>query len=301
VSDTVWRIRFDASGQYLVSQEVLEDSNRNGRLSWPMPERKLSDTRCRTQIPAFPAFLASGDDADTTIAPVRGGKARKVPGFITGLGRSVIVKAPNGTLSASDGAHTHSIGSTDCNAQIVAIAPEYDRILVGCRDNKGRATLEIDSLANTQKLDLDVPYSSVDRVIPESTPCIPVYSGARSALVDLASARVLPLEDRDQVLAQGQAGVIIRRGSTIILYALDSKKQTRLLESVPAGTRLIMGAGVVALGKSVVSASEGRVLGNLGKPALALASNGCGLVALGELPKTDSFPRGPLGWSCPAE
>ena len=119
VGDTVWRIGFDASAQYLVLQEVLEDSNRNGRLSWPLPEGKLSNTRCRAPVPAFPTFVSSGDAVETTIAPVTGGNARRTTGFMTGLGRSVVVKSPDGALSYTDGTHSHALGSSDCNAQVV--------------------------------------------------------------------------------------------------------------------------------------------------------------------------------------
>ena len=300
VGDTVWRIGFDASGQYLVLQEVIEDGNRNGRLSWPVPQRKLTNTRCRTRIPAFPIFSTSGDRPELTIAPVSGGKARVAPGFITGLGRGVIVKEPNGTLSVLDGGHARGFASPDCDAQIVAVAPESERILVGCRDGKGRAQLEIDSANGVQLIDLDVAASSVDNLVTETERYTPIYSGSRSAVVDLTAARLLLLEDRDQVLAQGAAGIVIRRNSTVVLYDPDSKKQTRLLDSVPAGTRVVMGNEVVALGRSVVSAAQGRVLGKLEKPALALASNGCGLIEQGEVQSPGLLPRGPLTWSCPS-
>jgi len=300
VSAMVWRIAFDASGRYLVLQEIPEDSNLNGKIAWPVPERKLADTRCRTPVPAFAAYTPNGDLPQTSLAPIAGGKANWVSGFITGLGHSVVVKSSNGALSAIEGTRRRGFGSSDCNAQIVAVAPEYARVLVGCRDTGGRARLELDTVSSSQKLDLDVPNSNVDRLTPESTPFTVVYSGARTALIEWSSARVLPLEDRDQVLAQGQAGIVLHRGAEVILYVPATKSSLPLLDKVSSGTRIVMGDGVVVVGNVVVSAKLGRVVGKLNKPALAVDASGCGLVSLNDT-TNGPFPRGPLGWRCPLD
>jgi len=299
VGDTVWRIAFDASSQYLVSTEVLEDTNHNGRPSWPLPPRRLAETRCKTPISALAAYLPSGDATRISIAPVHGGKSRIVPGFIAGLGQSLILRQPSGALSAIEGSKVRAFSSPDCDAHIIAIAPEFRSIVTGCRDGKGRSNVELDGGPVHRKLDFDMPSSSVDWVVPDFTPYVVIYSGAHSYLVDVAAGRAILLEDRDQVLAQGQSGILVRRGTVIVLLKPTSLTSVTLLNGVQAGTRIVMGDTVALVGQSVVSAAEGRVLGSLAKPALAMASNGCGVVSMGKASDGDLFARGPLSWSCP--
>jgi hypothetical protein len=296
----VWRIAFDASDQFVVLREVLEDTNHNGRVDWPMPMRNVTESRCLTPIPAHAAFSATGDDAQITIASVTGGTARPQPGFVTALGSSVIVKQPGGALAAIEGSHSRSISSPDCNAQVIGVAPQYGRILAGCRDSNGRAKVELESLTGVQKLDLDVPTSSVDWVVPESGQYAVIYSGARSCLIDLVGEKAIELENRDQVLAQGKSGIVIRRGSAIILYNPSTGAFETLLGDVRPGTRVIPGKLTALVGSTVINADQGRVQGSLSSPVLALGANGCALVSSGHSSTVRQLPRGPLTWSCPS-
>ena len=203
VGNRVWRIAFDASDQYVVLKEVLEDTNHNGKMDWPVPMRSLTESRCLAPVPAYAAFTPTGDYAQTSIASVVGGSARLQPGFITALGSKVIVKLPSGALSAIEGSRARIISSPDCDAHVMAIAPEYGRLVVGCRDSNGRSKVELESLLTVQKLDLDVPTVSTDWITPESEPYTVIYSGPHTYLIDLAGAKSIQLEDKDQVLAQG--------------------------------------------------------------------------------------------------
>ncbi len=300
VGSRVWSIAFDASDQFVVLREVLDDTNHNGRIDWPLPMRALAESRCLAPIPAYAAFAPTGDTAQTTIAGISGGKAWLQPGFVTALGSHVIVKLPSGALSAIDGSRSRPISSSDCNAQVIGVAPQYGRIIAGCRDSNGRAKVELESLAGVQKLDLDVPTSSVDWITPETAPFTVIYSGAHSYLIDLVGAKAIQLEDRDQVLAQGKSGIVIRRGTTIILYNPSTGTFEVLLDDVRPGTRMIPGGPVALVGSTVVNADQGRVQGSLASPVLALDSHGCALVSSG-LPSTArQFVRGPLTWSCPS-
>ena len=299
VSGKVWRIAFDASAKYVVSTEVLEDTNRNGRMDWPLPLRRSAESRCRSPIPAHAAYLPTGDATQVSIAPVNGGQARVVPGFVSALGQSLVVKQPTGALWIGDGHRTRPFSSPDCDAQIIAVAPEYGRILTGCRDGKGRALVELDSAQAYRKLELDVPASSADWTSPQTTAYVVLYSGAHSYLLNLALARAVPLADRDQALAQGPSGILLRRGTAIVLFNPSSQSSVTLLDDVPPGTRIVTGEGVAQVGDRVVSAIQGRVLGTLAKLALAIASNGCAVVPMGRVFDKDLFAHGPLSWSCP--
>ena len=299
VGKTVWRIGFDASARYVVVSEVVADSNRNGRQDWPYPERKSRESRCMAPIPAYSAYYPTGDTAETSIAPVQGGPARMLAGFVAAIGQSLVVKLPSGGLSAIEGTRTKPFSSPDCDTQILAVAPAYGRIVTGCRDGKGRSDVEVDSIQGYKKLEFDVPSSSVDWVVPQNARYVAFSSGAQSVLVDVSEERLIPLMERDQVLAQGQSGILVRRGNEIVLLDPKTQSSVSLLDSVVPGTRVVVGEHVVQAGITVVSADQGRVLGTLAKPAMAIASNGCGLVSLGQAKKGDRFARGPLSWSCP--
>jgi hypothetical protein len=299
VGNAVWRIGFDASTKYVVASEIVDDTNGNGRRDWPYPERKSRESRCMAPIPAHAAYYPTGDIAETSIAPVRGGPARMLAGFVAAIGQSLVVKLPGGGLSAIEGTRTKAFSSPDCDAQILAVAPASGRIVTGCRDGKGRSDVEVDSAQGYKRLAFDVPSSSVDWVVPQNSRYVAFYSGAQSVLVDVSEERVLPLMDRDQVLAQGQSGVLVRRGNEIVLFYPKTQASVSLLGSVVPGTRIVVGEHVVQAGNTVVSADQGRVLGTLAKPAMAIASNGCGLVSLGQASAGDRIARGPLSWSCP--
>jgi len=299
VGNKVWRIAFDASGQYIVLKEVLEDTNHNGKMDWPVPMRSLIESRCLAPVPAYAAFTATGDSAQTSIASVTGGNARLQPGFITALGPKAIVKLPNGALSAIEGSRSRIISSPDCDAQIIAIAPAYGRIVVGCRDSNGRSKVELESLLTVQKLDLDVPTVSTDWITPESEPYTVIYSGPHTYLIDLAGSKVIQLEDKDQVLAQGKSGILLRRGTLVVLFHPSNGTCETMLEDVRPGTRIIPGKATTLVGSTVINSDQGRVQGRLASPVLALAANGCAIVS-GHSPSAGQFARGPLTWSCPS-
>ena len=299
VGDAVWRIAFDAAGQYVVLKELFSDTNRARRTQWPVPERKLGESRCLAPISAFAAFAPAEDRVKVSIARISGGQSRLLPGFVTSLGASLIVKDERGALSAIEGNRTRTISSPDCDGHIVAVAPNYGVILTGCRGSNGRSNIELDSLVAYHKLDVDIPTSSVDWTFPETAAYAVLYSGAHSFLVDLADARLILLEDKDQVLAQGLSGIVIRRGATAILYNPKSGELSPMLDDVRPGTRIIPGGTTTLVGQTVISADQGRVIGTLTEPVLAMAENGCAVVTLGTATGVPSFARGPLTWSCP--
>jgi hypothetical protein len=261
--------------------------------------RSLIESRCLAPVPAYAAFTPTGDSAQTSIASVTGGNARLQPGFITALGPKSIVKLPNGALSAIEGSRSRIISSPDCDAQIIAIAPAYGRIVVGCRDSNGRSKVELESLLTVQKLDLDVPTVSTDWITPESEPYTVIYSGPHTYLIDLAGSKVIQLEDKDQVLAQGKSGILLRRGTLVVLFHPSNGTCETMLEDVRPGTRIIPGKATTLVGSTVINSDQGRVQGRLASPVLALAANGCAIVS-GHSPSAGQFARGPLTWSCPS-
>ncbi len=298
VGDNVWRIEFDAASRYLVLQEILDDTNGNGRFDWPIPERPLRNTRCMADLGSLDAWPLSGDRAITTIAPVAGGKAQRVDGFVTSLESSLIVKRGREGLTAIDESGTRPISNSDCDLHIIALSTRYAQILSICGDKKGHSGLELDSLGAIRKFSFEAPVSMLDWITPESDRFKALYSGTHTLLVDFQLASATQLQDRDQLLAQGTAGIILRRGAAVVLFTPDASTTVTLMDGLAAGTRVMVGPGHAIVGQSVLSANLGKVLGVVAQPTMAIAANGCVLVALGVSQNDRPFVAGPLQWIC---
>jgi hypothetical protein len=299
LGENVWRIEFDAAGRYLVLQEILGDTNKNGRLEWPIPERPLHNTRCMSDAATLDAWIPTGDQAVTTIVPVSGGKARRVDGFVTSLDSSLIVTQGREGLAAIGEKGKRPISTGDCDLHVVALSTQYGQILCTCSDTKGLSNLELDSLKGMQRFPFEVPISMLDWTTPEPGRFRALYSGTRTYLVDYQLARATQLQDRDQLLAQGAAGIILRRGTEVVLVNPDTSAAKTLMNQLAAGTRIVMGPGHVVVGQTILSAERGQVLGIVTQSTMAVAANGCVLVALGATPDKRPFYRGPLQWACP--
>ena len=299
LGESIWRIEFDAASRYLVLQEILGDTNKNGRLEWPFPERPLRNTRCMSDAATLDAWTPTGDQPVTTIVPVSGGKARRLDGFVTSLDSSLIVTQGREGLAAIGEKGKRPISSSDCDLHVVALSTQYGQILCTCSDMKGHSNLELDSLKGMQRFPFEVPISMLDWTTPESGRFRALYSGTRTYLVDYQLARATQLQDRDQLLAQGAAGIMLRRGTEVVLVNPDTSATKTLMDQLVAGTRVVMGPGHVVVGQTILSAEQGKILGIVTQSTMAVAANGCVLVALGATPDRRPFDRGPLQWVCP--
>jgi WD40 repeat protein len=299
VGTKIWRVGFDASGEYVVLQEVLDDTNKNGRLDWPIPERPLRNTQCSAMIGALDAWVPTGDTAVTTIASVKGGKAKRVDGFIAALGTNLVTKNAGEPLVVSSPGGTKRISAIDCDARVIAVSGRFGQILTSCSDKNGHPVLELSSLRGSRKYEYEVPTSFTDWTEPEVSRFRALYAGVHTYLVDFRLAQVSPMQERDQLLAQGDAGVIIRRANQVLLVNPDSGRSEVLLEDVRSGARIVLGPGHVQVGQDLISATHGKKLGRVELPSVFVSSNGCALVARGRRADGDALLTGPLQWICP--
>ncbi len=299
VGTNVWRVAFDGLGKLVVLQEILEDTNKNGRLEWPVPQRPLRNTLCSPAVSALDAWLPTGDAATTTVAPIAGGKAKRVDGFITDWGSAFLAKREGEGLVLIHGERATRLGSDECDAHIIALSAEYGRVLTSCNDKKGHTSLELLSPSGSQTVSYDGPTSFADWTAPEPGRFRALYAGVRTYLVDFRLARVTPLQDRDQLLAQGAAGILVRRANQVLLINPDTGGAESLLDNIHSGLRIALGPGHVVVGHDLLSAELGKLLGTVEYPVMSLSANGCVLVALGPQGAGAPFLKGPLQWLCP--
>jgi hypothetical protein len=299
VGTNVWRVAFDGLGELVVLQEVLEDTNKNGRLEWPVPEKPLRNTSCSSAVGMLDAWLPTGDAATTTVAPVAGGKAKRVDGFIADWGSAFLAKRTGQGLVLVHGEQVNRLGSDDCDLHILALSVPYGQVLTSCNDKNGHASLELLSPHGSQAFSYDGPTSFADWTAPEPGRFRALYGGVRTYLVDFRLARVTFLQDRDQLLAQGAAGILVRRATQVLLINPDTGGTKSLLDNVRSGAPIALGPGHVVVGHNLLSAELGKLLGTVDYPVMALSANGCVLVALGPQGSGAPFLKGPLQWLCP--
>jgi hypothetical protein len=160
--------------------------------------------------------------------------------------------------------------------------------------------------------DLDIPaaFDLEDRRI--SARYLPVYSGSKSVLIDFDAQTLLALRDKDQLLAQADNAVLLKRELTIVRVLLpkdhapvalatpEAKAEHTVLDGVAPGTALRMAEGFAYVAPYVLSASPLRLVAPFRAPegVIALSNEGCVLVAT---PPTipSNYARGPLHWVCP--
>jgi hypothetical protein len=299
VGTNVWRVAFDGRGKFVVLQEILDDTNKSGRLDWPVPERPLRNTLCSPAVGALDAWLPTGDAATTTVAPVAGGKAKRADGFVADWGSAFLAKRVGEGLVLIQGNQVRRLGRDDCDTHIIALSAQYGQVLTSCNDKNGYASLELLSPNGSQTLSYDGPTSFADWMAPEPGRFRALYAGVRTYLVDFRLARVTPLQDRDQLLAQGAAGILVRRATQVLLINPDTGGAESLLDNIHSGVRIAMGPGHVVVGHNLLSAELGKLLGTVDYPVMALSANGCALVALGPQGAGAPFLKGPLQWLCP--
>lgn len=299
VGTNIWRVAFDSLGKLVVLQEILEDTNKNGRLEWPVPERPLRNTSCSPAVSALDAWLPTGDAATTTVASIAGGKAKRVDGFVADWGSAFLAKRVGQGLVLIHGDQVKRLGSDDCDPHILALSVQYGQVLTNCNDKNGHASLELLSPSGSQTFSYDGPMSFADWTAPEPGRFRALYAGIRTYLVDFRLARVTFLQDRDQLLAQGAAGILVRRASQVLLINPDTGGTESLLDNVGSGATITLGPGHVVVGHNLLSAELGKLLGTVDYPVMALSANGCVLVALGPQGSGAPFLKGPLQWLCP--
>jgi hypothetical protein len=241
------------------------------------------------------------DTITTTVAPIEGGQAKPITGFITALGMTLIAKRPGEGLVIERAQRSRRLGTLDCEPHVIAVSAPYGQVLTTCSDKKGRVALALASASGLRVFNYDVTNSFADWTEPDVERFHAVYAGAHTYLVDYKLAQINPLQDRDQVLAQGAAGLLVRRTEQVLLVNPDTARSTILLGNVHSGVRLRQGPGHVMVGPILLSAVSGRQLGAITGPVLTVTANGCVLVALGPRESGEPFFRGPLQWVCPGD
>jgi hypothetical protein len=311
VSAEVVRMAWDATGEYLLLDEIPADTNANQRLDWPEPELAGPPKACAVGR-QFVVKSNPGDRSVRSIASKLGGIASLAPDAELHTPRGWISLGASHAALLDAGATHAALTPADCEAH--RVATHRAQMLVGCLA-KSRLTLGLVSAAGFRDLRIDMPYAEVFSELAWRERFLPLYAGATTYLVDFERGNAITLNERDQLLAQERDFVVVRRGSTLVRRHVLDGTESVLAEDIASGARLITSAKHAYVEPYVVGANPAFAAYQAPKSVVALSGSGCVLTfadpadaltlrapaGAKPLPQSSvdrSYVRGPLRWVC---
>ncbi len=293
----LWRARLSPDGSQVVLRMIVDDTNKNGKLDWPVPARKNNPWRCQGPIATYPSWLSRGDEPTVKVAPSSGGSAKVVPGFADPFGRSLLVRDANGRLNlAHDSGDPEKLADDKCGARVLHADATRGLVLVACSAPRGRSPLALVGAGYHQDLKADLAAAPPDRWPAGSSRLLALYPGADTALLDLDTRKLSLLHRGDRVIATSGARALVQRGRRLVIHDVDSARERviegrtdRLPDARATGRFAVVAPLVVDLG-------AGKLLGKVSGRPLAVSSAGLVLVAQGRQARAHQLSLGPLRW-----
>ncbi|MFO0566170.1 MAG: hypothetical protein U0263_10945 [Polyangiaceae bacterium] len=294
----LWRVAFDPAGQALLLDVVLDDTNKDHRLSWPVLERK-KPRPCSGPLVRFESRVRRGDEPVRRIVPLDGQKSETVPGLVVRFGDSRIVREGSGKLLLLAPGRSSEIANAKCNARIVHLDLVRKQLVTSCEESKGRAKLALWRNDQSVALDLEIAAPSHDRLEGGPARLLALYPGSDVKLLDLESATLFPLTSGDQVLATFGTRALLRRKGALVAVETTKREESTLGAGVDPRFDVSERAPLVAASPYVVDLATARVLGRFAGRPLGLAPDGKVLVASGGDADGEALAKGPLVWRSP--
>ncbi|MBK7579372.1 MAG: hypothetical protein IPI67_04115 [Myxococcales bacterium] len=294
----LWRIEVDPSGRYVVMQVLVDDTNKDKRISWPAPLRK-SPRACRGPVATYDAWVGRGDEPVVRLAPLTGGATESVAGFVTALPSGVVLRGAGGKLTLRAATGTAELSPEPCGARVVLVDTSRDQLLVACTKAKGRPKLELVARRGRAELDADVAHQSQDLIQAATQRLFPLYPGSAVKLLDLVGKTLTPLSPGDIVLASDGSRALIRRKGQLVVFDVDGAKTEILDAKVDASAEAVVSAPFVAVAPIVANLASGSVIGSFDGRPLGLSPDGRVLVAAGGDGNARKLAVGPLVWRTP--
>jgi hypothetical protein len=296
LSREVFHMAWAASGNTLLLDEIPRDTNENQRLDWPLPQATSIRSFCGELAPRFVAASPRGDRVVTTLAPIAGGAAVLANGAWLHDGQVWLGFTEAEGLVAFEPNARRRLTPMDCEVRPVAAHGATKQLLVGCL-SKGRLSLGLVTSRAFRALGVEMPYAEDFELRVWPHRFLPIYSGTSSTLVDFEERRTWPLHERDQLLAQAGAHVVLRRGTTVVRRNPSDASEVVVASSIAGGARVVLGQSVAWVDPYVVSADPASVPHVAPRVVAAVSEDGCALCYTTPA-NTPDYPRGPLYWVC---
>jgi hypothetical protein len=278
VPGLVYRADFSASGHWILLGVVTTDTNGDGKpglSTWTVPRGAWT---CRGTPEMGQRYAeVSGDDPELYVAPITGGRPRKVEGLIHPIGARLLVRESDGAISAegADRERNEWVPAA-CEGRVIGHSVALQRVLVGCMqgDRMAPAPAEIHGPGFHHQLRGSMKADQLGRDVEREWARFADYVAVDGVyVVDLVTAQEWRVPDGYQLDHVNEAGAVLSDG--------DGHLQWNL----PAGTTTSDRSSVrVRFANVLFEARDGRVLGAVdGTQGLVLFSGW-------------ALPVGPLAW-----
>lgn len=301
-STDIRRVSWDPTGRAIVLSE---------RASPPgSPRRPPRDTvpahpRCPSATPTFTA-LPAPVAAALTIADPRGGKARPAPGFL-GLFEpdgfegnaepDYIAQSTDAILLRYHRGVSRRLLPMDCEGRMVAITHRGPGFIVRCGHEATPTDVRLVSPSGSLVTEIPLTSSRAFDRRGERRRYLPLYAREQTILLDLWGTRNISLLPREQLLAQTEDSLLIRRNGSLFRRSITDSLEVSLAEDVAESALVQVSNPTVWLEPYLVSADPRAPVMRLAQPVVAVTARGCALTA--EPPSTEGGgTEGTLKWHC---
>jgi hypothetical protein len=314
----VLSLRLSADARYVSFEALREDTNHNGKLDWPTPEDTAHPTACeRPVLPKLRSFgyQGRGDALVRGVVALESGTVRDVPGLITTLGPSLLVRGHDGSLELDRSGKRFRLAPASCAGRVLFADAERELVVASCAPPppkkrrgapppapSGKREVWLFGPGLAKNLQIELYETSTDREALSGARLVPLYPGSEAALLDLERRELLPLTSGSRVVATNGAVAVIWRNSDLYRYDAQSKTEQRLAHGVKKNPDLLQTGPTILLSPFVIVGANGPALAAPVRP-LALTAAGAVLTssdeaAPGAAPRRSSRGtiEGPLHW-----
>lgn len=301
LSGEPYRLRFDGTGETLVVSTIASDTSENGRLDWPYRKRNKPRLTCQGSVAHFGVHPEMGDRPVSFLVSRSSAAAELAPDLAVPLGKKLVARGPDGTLSLSGPGGRRVLRAGDCAGRVLFADAARELLLIACTGGKNpqRAAVELVGPGSRLELGVELQPTAIDRWPERAVRLQPLYPGTEALLVDLELRTKHPLNPGDQVLLTEGSRALVRRGRKLLFFDADAKREIALPGETPRLPSVLITSPVAMIGGRVFDVAKGVELGTGPEHALALTPAGELLSAEGGTATSNTLSRGPLRWIRP--
>ncbi|MCB9589979.1 MAG: hypothetical protein H6718_31485 [Polyangiaceae bacterium] len=319
---SVYRLRLDPTGNWLLLQVLIDDTNGNGRFDWPLPEQGQGvSKRCVPPRATYSVYPGRGDKLYTRslylgkLGPGRSPKLERRDGLVTPLGSRLVFRQAGARLYTRGyrlgRPHTDAVELDGCEAHVLYADAARNSLVVACepsaedikKTHNYRHAVELVRLLGSGQLqrtplgfDLAPIRSDTWGDTVTGPRLLDFYPGSETRLLDMQDGRVLPLKVGDIVVHTFEAHALVRRRNALWLYDAEAKEPwTDLHASVDEVAEELHHGRYSWVSPQWIDLEEGRVLGTQPR-VLALSDDGRALVPVSPEGGDAELVSGPLMW-----
>ena len=309
----LWSVAFAPSGARVLVEVLPIHADPKVPIQFPSHRApgNFRDPRCITRSYSDVVTI-TGDDPVMRIAPINGGIALEVPGYITTIGDTTVRRDPKGAIFLDDAKGAHELLPAACTGVVKRVDQIKGRLLARCKAKGDASPLLLVSVGSVKDLGVPSGNSTDDYDAAFGRHVLSSSRDADDTITDLDTGkrRVVAFNQRDHA-SLGNHTLVSRH---LRLIMLDGPGETDL-GAITTEYPEVLAAGTIRyVAPLVVEMATGKLLGmaptrempwmgndkyktTVSPSILAVAADGrmLGTYTL----NVSGFPDGPLEWITP--